>query len=78
MSRVIIYGKKACPQCNMLTRWIDERNISFEYIDVSQYPELAEKLFLESGNASLPQYYYEGSWHYGFNIQKLQRQFNRE
>ena len=78
MAKVFIYGKNTCPQCIMLVRWMDERNINFEYYDVGRYPELVEKLYLESGNASLPQYYFEGSWHYGFNISKLIRQFNTE
>ena len=78
MARVDVYGKQSCTQCVMLTRWLDSRNISFDYHDVGKYPEEIEKLRRETANTSLPQYCYEGEWHYGFDLAKLQRLFNRE
>lgn len=78
MGKVQVYGKNTCPECVMLVKWLDQRRISLEYNDVTKYPEIAEELYLKSGNATLPQYYYEGNWYKGFNIQKLQQIFRME
>lgn len=75
---VEVYGKSTCARCLMLTRWLDERRIRFEYKDVGKYPELIEELRLKSGNSSLPQYCYEGHWYYGFDIQRLRQIFKKE
>ena len=75
--KVKVYGKLNCPECKMLLRWLDENNVSIDYYDVGRYPDVAERLYLESGNASLPQYCYEGQWHYGFDLSKLRRLFKK-
>lgn len=77
MSKVIVYGRKGCPSCYMLTRWLDENRISFEYEDLSLYPENIDKLRVQTGNSQLPQYKYEGHWYHGFDLHQLQKTFNK-
>ena len=77
MSKVIVYGKSGCPNCYLLTRWLDENRISFEYEDVSRYPESINKLRLQTGNSSLPQWKHEGHWYFGFDLHTLQKLFNK-
>ena len=77
MGLVEVYGKNNCPSCIMLVRWLDENNVRFEYNNVGEYPDLAVELMLRTGNPTLPQFRYEGSWYAGFDIERLRKIFKR-
>lgn len=36
MKKVVIYGKKKCPHCDVAKNTLNERGVKFDYIDVGE------------------------------------------
>lgn len=65
-----IYGKPSCKFCEMAKQTLDDRFVSYRYIDVSQDEKSLG--FLKSNNfRSVPQIYHNGNHIGGF--QELQQ-----
>lgn len=54
---ITVYSKPNCPYCDAAKIWLNERQISFEAIDVSKIAEALEFLRAE-GHRSVPQIYH--------------------
>ncbi len=52
--KVKVYGTPTCPYCHMVTEFLKENKVSFEYIDVSKDQEKAMEMVQLSGQMGVP------------------------
>jgi glutaredoxin 3 len=61
-----IYSKKNCPFCIKAKNLLNELNVKFEEIDITEKPEIIEELAQKSGIRTVPQVFagsrFIGSW----------------
>jgi glutaredoxin 3 len=55
MTNIIVYSTPSCPWCHKLKDFLNEKNISFEDIDVAADQEAAKKMIDKSGQMGVPQ-----------------------
>lgn len=61
----IIYGRDNCPTCLKLKKYLDSRNIKYEYRTTEDLKNKEE--FIEMGFSSIPQMFYSGRVYSGFS-----------
>ena len=55
-SKVKIYGKSYCPYCGFAQSFLDQLNVSYEYVDITEDPLLQAQVFERAGGAkTVPQ-----------------------
>lgn len=54
MPNITIYGAEWCAFCHMAMHYLDEKNISYKYIDVEEKPEYAQAAVDKSGQRGIP------------------------
>ena len=54
MKKVVVYGKKKCPHCDVAKNTLNERGIAFDYIDVGE-DSVALELIKGMGFTKVPQ-----------------------
>ena len=59
---VVVYGKPDCPFCVKAKDILDNKNISYTYIDIAENPSEKEFL-LEKGLKTVPQIFVNGEYH---------------
>ena len=68
---VIIYSTPTCVYCNTLKKYLAEKNIPFEEIDVSQNEKELEKMVQISGQMGVPVVDIDGDVVIGFDRPKI-------
>lgn len=68
---VIIYSTPTCVYCNTLMQYLNEKNIQFQEIDVSQNEKELEKMVAISGQMGVPVIDIDGNIVIGFDRQKV-------
>ena len=68
---VTIYSTPTCVYCNTLKKYLAEKNIQFEEIDVSQNEQELEKMVAISGQMGVPVVEIEGNVVIGFDKEKI-------
>jgi glutaredoxin 3 len=71
MRKVKIYSSRDCPNCVMLKRFLQERDIPYVDIDVSFDEEATYELVMKSGQMAVPVTEVEGRVIVGFNVDAL-------
>jgi len=51
---VKVYSTPTCPFCVRVKQYLKDNNIQFEDIDVSENPDMAEKMIQRSGQMGVP------------------------
>ncbi len=69
--QVKVYSTPSCPYCLTLKRFLEENNIEFEDIDVSQNQQAAEEMVEKSGQMGVPVADIDGDIVIGFNRGKI-------
>ena len=54
MSKVIVYSTPTCTYCIILKRYLQEKNIDYEEVDVSADMEAQEKMIEKTGQMGVP------------------------
>ncbi len=54
MKKITVYSTNTCPYCKMLTRWLNDKNISFTEYKVDQNPFAAQAMVNLSGQMGVP------------------------
>jgi glutaredoxin 3 len=67
MKKVIIYSTPTCPYCVFAKNYLDEKNIKYEYIDVSANEEKAQEMVEKSGQNGVPVIDIDGKIIIGFD-----------
>lgn len=62
-----VYGKPNCPECEKLKNFLNNRQTSYEYIDISENQDKREVL-MNMGYRSVPQVF-QGEQHIGGFLQ---------
>jgi len=52
--KVKVYGTKTCPYCTMAKRYLSEKGVNYEDIDVSESQARALELVTKSGQHGVP------------------------
>lgn len=55
MKQVKVYTKDFCPFCDRAKAFLKSKSLSFEEINIQSDPELASKLFEQTGFRTVPQ-----------------------
>lgn len=52
---IILYGAPWCVDCNMSKKFLDEHGVEYEYINLEEHPEAADKVVeINKGYQSIP------------------------
>jgi len=71
MKKVIVYTSDVCPYCVMVKNFLNQNNVEFEEVNLSQNKEKAEEIAKKSGVRSVPVTEIDGEIVVGYNIKKL-------
>ena len=53
--KVTVFSTPTCPYCVMVKRYLDDKKIEYQNVDVSEDQESAEKMFKKSHQMGVPQ-----------------------
>ena len=73
---VTIYSTPTCIYCNTLKKYLSEKNIQFQEIDVSRDEKELEKMVSISGQMGVPVVDIDGNIVIGFDRQKVDELLN--
>jgi glutaredoxin-like YruB-family protein len=73
MVKVKIYSTPTCPWCKMAKKFLKEKKIEFEDIDVSSDHEAAHEMIKKSGQMGVPVIEVDDEIIIGFDQEKLKK-----
>ena len=73
---VKVYSTPICPYCVVLKKFLEEHNIEFEDVDVSQNEEAAKEIIEKSGQMRVPVIEINGEIVVGFDKEKISTLLN--
>ncbi len=76
MPKVKIYSTPTCVYCVTLKRFLQEKNISFEEVDVSEDKEAAEEMIQKTGQMGVPVVEIDDEVIVGFDRDKISKLLN--
>jgi glutaredoxin 3 len=76
MSKVKIYSTPTCVYCVTLKRFLQEKNISFEEVDVSEDKEAADEMIEKTGQMGVPVVEIDDEVIVGFDRDKISKLLN--
>lgn len=62
-----VYSTPTCPYCKLAKDYLKEKQISFEDIDVSAHPDMAQEMVKKSGQMGVPVLEIDGQIIVGWN-----------
>ncbi len=68
---VKVYSTQSCPYCMMAKKYLESKNVEFEYLDVSSNRELANEMISKSGQRGVPVIDIDGNIIIGFDKEKI-------
>ncbi|MDW5472671.1 glutaredoxin family protein [Staphylococcus equorum] len=71
MKNIKVYTTNTCPYCTMVKKFLEDKGLSFEEINVQEDRKAAEKLVETTGEMGVPQTEINGEWVLGFNPDKI-------
>lgn len=71
MKKVRVFSTPTCPYCLTLKRFLTEKGIEFEDIDVSQNEEARKEMIEKTEQATVPVLDIEGEYVVGFDRKKI-------
>lgn len=76
MIKIKIYSTPTCIYCNTLKRYLKDRNIEFEDIDVSKDQKAVQEMIEKSGQMGVPVLDIDGQIVVGFDKEKIDQILN--
>jgi glutaredoxin 3 len=74
MKKIRVYSTPTCPYCKMAKKFLTEKGVEFEDIDVSADREAAMKIFEKSGHMGVPQIEVNGRIIVGFDREAIEKE----
>lgn len=71
MANITIYGADWCGFCHMARNYLDDKKISYKYLDVEEKPEYAKDAIDKSGQRGIPVIDIDGKIIVGFDRPKI-------
>lgn len=66
MNDVTIYTSPTCGYCHMLRKFLQDKEVEFKEVDITQDQEAAEKIVSETGHMGVPVTDIDGTYILGF------------
>lgn len=66
-----VYSTPTCPYCVQVKKYLEEKEVEFEDIDVSSDREAAKEMIKETGQRGVPVTEIDGQFIIGFNKAKI-------
>lgn len=66
MSKVTVYTSPTCAYCHMLRQYLQDNQVEYEEIDVTQDQESARQMVAETGQMGVPVTNIDGTYIIGF------------
>ena len=60
--QIQLYSASWCPDCTRAIRFLDEHDVTYEKIDISENPAAAELLEAKTGKKGIPFLVVDGEW----------------
>lgn len=76
MKKVKVFSTPTCPYCYMAKRYLTEKKVAFEDIDVSQNQEQAIAMYQKSGQMGVPQLWIDDQVVVGFDKASIDHLLN--
>ncbi len=76
MPKVKIYSTPTCVYCITLKKFLEENNIDFEEVDISEDKEAAEEMIERTGQMGVPVTEIDGEMVVGFDRDKISKLLN--
>lgn len=73
MANVRIYSTPTCPHCIRAKQFLNDHNIAFENIDVSENEQAAEEMIAKSGQMGVPVVDIDGEIIVGFDRERISK-----
>jgi len=71
--KIIVYSTPTCPYCIRAKRFLEEKGVAFENIDVAANPDKAQEMVDKSGQMGVPVIDIEGQIITGFDKEAIQK-----
>ena len=71
MSKVLVYSTQTCPYCAMAKKYLEEKGVKYENIDVSKDSDSLEKMVEKSGQMCVPVLDINGKMIVGFDMEAI-------
>ena len=76
MSKVKLYSTPTCVYCITLKKFLEEKKVEFQEIDISQDKEAADEMIKRTGQMGVPVIEIDGKMIVGFNRDKISKLLN--
>lgn len=73
MANIRIYSTSTCPHCIRAKQFLNDNNIVFENIDVSENEQAADEMIAKSGQMGVPVLDIDGEIIVGFDREKISK-----
>jgi glutaredoxin 3 len=70
-SKIIIYGAEWCAFCHMAMKYLDDKKVKYQYIDVDKDPKAGMEAVEKSGQRGIPIIDMDGEIVVGFDRPKI-------
>jgi glutaredoxin 3 len=50
----VVYSTPTCPSCNQLKQWLDEKDVKYEVVDLTQDPLRGQEMIQKTGQMVVP------------------------
>ncbi len=74
--KITVYSTPTCPFCKNAKQFLDDRNITYTDIDVSENHEKAQEMIQKSGQMGVPVIEIDGEIIVGFDENELKKALN--
>lgn len=62
MKKIIVYAADYCPFCHRAIRLLESKGVSFEIVDIQEYPEAFKTIQNQTGWDTIPQIFIQGQF----------------
>ncbi len=76
MPKVTLYSTPTCAYCITLKKFLEEKGIEFQEIDVSENKEAADRMVEKTGQMGVPVTEIDGEMIVGFDRDKISKALN--
>ncbi len=73
MSKVKIYSTPTCTYCVILKKYLEEKGVEYDDIDISQNEEEQKRMVEMTGQMGVPVIEYDGEFVIGFDKEKINK-----
>jgi glutaredoxin 3 len=74
--KILIYSTPTCTYCIILKKYLEEKNISYEEVDVSQNEEVQKEMIEKTNQMGVPVVDIDGEIIIGFDKEKIDKILN--